>query len=266
MGAAGLAVLMVVFAIAFATIGVLAGRRLLRKQVAAFHNEVVISLFATAGVVYAVLLGFLVVVVWEAYDTAHRNSAEEAATVITLYRLTYGTEAAHGAEARKFIRAYMDAVITDEWPTMNTAKFGSSKARHAIGRLDLQFSQLSHAQKNSDAQVDAEFLSTKSVIIADRNKRLLQASDRIPWVMWLGAVGGGMIVMLMSFFIYMEDAWPHVLMASLAAALMGLLLFIMVVLSRPFSGPMAIGPEYFKLAVKVMDDVDRTLLPRAPPA
>ncbi|MFL5238604.1 MAG: hypothetical protein ACJ8EL_13555 [Rhizomicrobium sp.] len=266
MGAAGLAILMVVFAIAFATIGVLAGRRLLRKQVAAFHNEVVISLFATAGVVYAVLLGFLVVVVWEAYDTAHRNTGEEAATLITLYRLTYGMQHAHGAEARKFIRAYTDAVITDEWPTMSKAKAGSSKARLAIGELDLQFSQLSDAQKDSDAQVDAEFLNTKSVIIADRNKRLLQASDRIPWVMWLGAVGGGVIVMFMSFFIYMDDAWPHVLMASLAAALMGLLLFIMIVLSRPFSGPMALEPEYFRLALKVMDDVDRTLLPRAPPA
>ena len=114
--------------------------------------------------------------------------------------------------------------------------------------------------------MDAEFLSTKSVIIADRNKRLLQASDRIPWVMWLGAVGGGVIVMFMSFFIYMDDAWPHVLMASLAATLMGLLLFIMIVLSQPFSGPMALGPEYFRLALKVMDDVDRTLLPRRPPA
>src|SRR3954453_1135899 len=110
MGAAGLAVTIVVFAIECATIGVLAGRRLLREQVAAFHNEVVISLFSTAGVVYAVLLGFLVVVVWEAYDIAHRNSAEEAATAITLYRLTYGMQHTHGADARKFIRAYVGAV------------------------------------------------------------------------------------------------------------------------------------------------------------
>ncbi|MFL6691280.1 MAG: hypothetical protein ACJ8IR_14020 [Alphaproteobacteria bacterium] len=118
MGAAGLAVTIVVFAVAFATVGVLAGRRLFREQVAPFHNEVVISLFSTAGVVYAVLLGFLVVVVWEGYDNAHRNSAEEAATAITLYRLTYGMEPAHGADARKFIRAYIGAVITDEWPMM----------------------------------------------------------------------------------------------------------------------------------------------------
>src|SRR3954466_7175927 len=120
MNAIGLAALIVICCVAFATGGVLLGRRLLHRHVAAFHNEVVISLFATASVVYAVLLGFLVVVVWEAYDNAHRNVAEEAATLIPLYRLTYGMEPGHGAETRMLIRQYADAVIKDEWPTMGT--------------------------------------------------------------------------------------------------------------------------------------------------
>jgi len=257
MGAAGLAVLIVIISVAFAVGGVLLGRHLLHRRVASFHNEVVISLFATASVIYAVLLGFLVIVVWEAYDNAHRNVAEEAASLIPLYRLTYGMEPEHGVESRKLIRQYANAVIHDEWPTMGTNDAGSSRARGAIGALDRQFSHLSLAAKTADAQVDGEFLSTKSSIIADRNKRLLEASDEIPWVMWLGAIGGGLIVLTMSFFIYMEQAWPHALMVSLAASLIGLLLFIMLVLSRPFRGPLAIGPEHFQAALRVMNDVDR---------
>ena len=257
MGAAGLAILIVVVAVGFASGGVLLGRRVLHRHVAAFHTEVVISLFATASVVYAVLLGFLVVVVWEGYDSAHRNVAEEAASLVSLYRLTYGMQGPHGGESRSLIREYADAAIRDEWPTMGQANAGSMRARHAVGELDRQYSRLTPAQKGADAQVDAEFLRTKSLIVADRNRRLLEASDNIPWVMWLGAIGGGVIVMLMSFFIYMEQAWPHVLMASLAASLIGLLLFIMVVLSRPFDGPLALGPGHFQAALAVMDDVDR---------
>lgn len=257
MGAAGLAVLIVVVSVVFATTGVFAGRRLLRNHIGRSHNEVLISLFAAAGVIYAVLLGFLVVVVWEAYDAAHRNSAEEAATLIPLYRMTYGMEAKHGAEARQTIRAYTYAVITDEWPNMGKSEGGSTRARRAIGNLDRQFSRLSASRKEADAQMDAEFLSTKSQIVTDRNKRLLEATDEIPWVMWLGTIGGGMIVMTMSFLVYMEQAWPHAVMASLTASLIGLLLFIMLVLSRPFSGPLAIGPQHFEAALKVMDDVDR---------
>jgi hypothetical protein len=257
MGAIGLALLIVIGSVGFAAGGVLLGRRLLHRHVAAFHNEVVISLFATASVVYAVLLGFLVVVVWEGYDDAHRNVAEEAASLVPLYRLTYGMQGPHGAQSRSLIREYADAVVKDEWPTMGTADAGSMRARHDIGEIDRQFSRLSPAQKAADSEVDAEFLRTESQIVADRNRRLLEASDTIPWVMWLGAVGGGMIVMVMSFFIYMEQAWPHVVMASLAASLIGLLLFIMLVLSRPFSGPLALGPGHFRAALAVMDDVDR---------
>lgn len=257
MGAAGLAVLIVIIAIGFATGGVLLGRRVLHRHVAAFHNEVVISLFATASVVYAVLLGFLVVVVWEGYDSAHKNVAEEAASLVAIYRLTYGMQGPHGIESRRLIREYADAVINDEWPTMGKANAGSMRARHDIGELDRQFSRLTPVQKAADSEVDAQFLATKSIIVADRNRRLLEAADNIPWVMWLGALGGGAIVMVMSFFIYMEQAWPHVLMASLAASLIGLLLFIMIVLSRPFNGPLALSPEHFEQALAVMDDVDR---------
>lgn len=257
MGAIGLALLIVGLSVAFSTAGIFLGRRLIRKHVAAFHNDVMISLFASASVVYAVLLGFLVVVVWEAYDSAHRNVAEEAATLVPLYRLTYGMEPEHGAETRVLIRNYAEAVITDEWPLLGTSKAGSDKARRAIGEMDRQFGRLSMATKASDAQVDVEFLRTKSQIVADRNERLLEASDNIPWVMWLGAVGGGVITMIMSFLIYMECVWPHVIMTNLGAALVGLLLFIMVVLSRPFSGPLALGPEAFASALLVMDDVDK---------
>ena len=85
----------------------------------------------------------------------------------------------------------------------------------------------------------------------------MEASDAIPWAMWWGAVGGGIIVMAMSFFIYMERAWPHLVMASLMGSLIGLLLFIMVVLSNPFAGPLALGPDHFQAALHVMDDADR---------
>ena len=257
MGAVGLGIAIVGGWILFSTFGVLIGRRLIRRHVAAFHNEVMISLFGAASVVYAVLLGFLVVVVWESYDGAHRNLADEAATLVPLYRLTYGMQATEGAELRALIRKYAQAVIHEEWPTFGVSRNGSDKARQAIGGIDRVFAKINLQTKLADQQVDAEFLRTKSKIVADRNERLLEASDTVPWVMWLGAVGGGIIVTVMSFFIYMERQWPHVLMAGLMGSLIGLLLFIMTVLSRPFTGALALGPEHFRFALQVLDDVDR---------
>lgn len=257
MSVAELAFLIVGGTIAFSIVGVLIGRTLIRKNVAAYHNEVMISLFAAAGVVYAVLLGFLVVVVWQAYDGAHRNLADEAATLVPLYRLTYGMEAKEGNEMRALIRRYAAAVVEDEWPTLGTSRSGSNIARRAIGGIDRVFAKIDPQTKQADRQIDTEFLRTKSKVVADRNERLLEASDDVPWILWLGAVGGGAIVMVMSFFIYMERPWPHLLMASLMGALIGLLLFIMAVLSNPYTGALALTPDHFRFAMQVMDDVDR---------
>lgn len=252
-----LGLLMVGGSMAFAALGVVVGRRILKGQVAAFHNEVVISLFAATGVVYAVLLGFLVVVVWESYDSAQRNLADEAATLVPLYRLTYGMEAKEGGEMRALVRKYAEAVVNDEWPTLGTSHAGSLNARRAIGDIDRVFARIDAATKEADRQVDTEFLRTKSKVVADRNERLLEANQTIPWVLWLGAVGGGIIVITMSCFMYMERIGPHIVMSVMMAALIGLLLFMMAVLSRPFNGPLALGPEHFQYALQVMDDDDR---------
>jgi len=249
---------LVVGGTALFAVGALAiARRIFHRRTANSHNEVMIALYAGASVTYAVLLGFMVVVVWQAYDDAHRNLAEEAASLVSLYRLTYGMEAKEGAEMRVLVRGYTKAVIVDEWPTFGRDEAGSSKTRTIIGDIDRQFATISAGEKTADALVDTEILRTTSAIVADRNLRLTQASDSIPWVIWLGAFGGGIIIIVMSCFINTEHAVPHFLMSAMVASLIGLLLFIVVALSKPFTGVLPLSPVHFQQALSVMDDVDR---------
>jgi len=93
-------------------------------------------------------------------------------------------------------------------------------------------------------------------LLLDRNKRLLQASESLSWVMWVAAVGGGMITVGMSFVLYMDKPRPQVVMTSVLAALIGVLLFIMAVFNHPFQGPLAITPEPFESSIKLFDQID----------
>src|SRR5580692_4496056 len=94
----------------FGVVGVVIGRRLVHGHVAEGHNDVLVPIFLTVGVIYAVLLGFTVVAEWEFYDAAKTNTGEEAALLVPLYRQTRAMDEDKGAEMRHLIRSYAEHV------------------------------------------------------------------------------------------------------------------------------------------------------------
>jgi hypothetical protein len=249
-----LAVLFIGGAVAFALAGTLVSRSLIRHGIAEGHNDVLVPIFLTAGVIYAVLLGFMVVAMWESYDGAHANTAEEASLLVPIYRQTEIMAPEKGAAMRELIRAYSEDVIKG-WPTFQATGQGSAEARITIDSMLKLYATLTPATKVRELAA-AQFLETLSQMLVDRNKRLLQASEALSWVMWVAAFGGGMVTVGMSFVLYMDRPRPQVVMTSILAALIGVLLFIMAVFDHPFQGPLAITPEPFESSIKLFDQID----------
>ena len=67
--------------------GTLLVRRFVGVEVLERHNEVAGFIYAVLGVVYAVLLGFAAITVWERYDRAQASVAQEANDLADLYRM-----------------------------------------------------------------------------------------------------------------------------------------------------------------------------------
>ncbi|HLW36604.1 MAG TPA: DUF4239 domain-containing protein [Chthoniobacterales bacterium] len=243
----------------YALVGVSVSRKILHGKVQEGHNDVCVPIFLNAGVLFAVLLGFMVIAVWEAYDAAKTTAATEAAALVPLYRAA-GNLPKNGAEKiRDYTREYVHAVIEDEWPRQTKGEPGSSKARHEIGNLFRAF-----GDGTIDVQTKKDFPMTCTAVMqhitevtSDRNKRIIQANESLPPMMWIAIVGGSIIIITLSCVIYMERPVPHQIMASLMAALIGLLLFSCYVLSHPFRGPIAISSEAFEKTITVLDDVDQ---------
>jgi hypothetical protein len=77
--------------------------------------------FATVGVLYAVLLAFAVIVVWEKFAEAERTVAKEAGAVATLYRLSGGLDEEPGKAFRQDVTDGR-AVISEDWPAMEQGR------------------------------------------------------------------------------------------------------------------------------------------------
>ena len=112
--------------VGFSTSLAMAGTVLVRRHIGlarlSTNNEVAGFKFATVGVLYAVLLAFAVIVVWERFNDAEEAVAHEAGGATTIYRLSAGLDEASGRALREHLTAYLKTVVADDWPAMEQGK------------------------------------------------------------------------------------------------------------------------------------------------
>src|SRR5215510_9251160 len=91
------------------------GPVLVRRYVAldrlTINNEIAGFKFATVGVLYAVLLAFVIIVVWEKLSDAEVKVVNEAGAAENIYRLSQGLGDVNGGDLRKAVASYLKAAI-----------------------------------------------------------------------------------------------------------------------------------------------------------
>ena len=92
-----------------------------RLERLATNNEIAGFKFATVGVIYAVLLAFAVIVVWEKFTEAETAVVQEAGAAATLYRLASGPEP-EAVATRAALTNYLRLAIDRDWPQMAAEK------------------------------------------------------------------------------------------------------------------------------------------------
>ena len=113
--------LLIALIVALPTILAMAAQVLIHRWVGvtglAKNNEIAGFKFATVGVIYAVLLAFTVIVVWEKFNDAQSAVANEAGATAALFHYSEGKEP-EALAVRTALVNYLNAAIEDEWPAM----------------------------------------------------------------------------------------------------------------------------------------------------
>src|SRR5262245_31490889 len=99
------------------------------------HNEVAGFIYAVIGVLYAVVLGFTAIIVWERFDEARGNVEREANELGDLFRNAQAFAAEDFREELETnLRSYVRLVVEKEWPAMAKGE-SSPEAWDAINRI-----------------------------------------------------------------------------------------------------------------------------------
>jgi hypothetical protein len=213
------------------------------------NNEIAGFKFATVGVLYAVLLAFAVIVVWEKFNEADNIVAKEAGAAATIYRLSNGINVEQGTAISKALSDYLDAAITKDWPAMQRGK----ASRAATETLNNVYSAVLKYRPadNSGAILLAELLRQVDAIGEARRARLVTANGIVPGIVWLVLFGGAAITIGFTFFFGAENLRAQSAMTGALSVLVFAGLLTIVAIDHPFAGQVRVGPEPL---VAVVDD------------
>jgi len=238
----------------FAVAGLLFVRRRVNHGELSKHNDVGGVIFSIVGTLYAVILAFVVIIVWEALGTADDRAAQEAGVLGDLMRDAGFFPDPQRTELQKELREYAQAVIDEEWPAM----VNSGSSQHVWEILDRTFESFSRITPNTqrEANIHAEMLRRLNDLSDHRRLRLLSADNKVPPLMWAMLIVGGFITVGFSYFLGVERRRSHVLMTAALAGMIGLTLYLILALDHPFAGTIRVEPDGFRLVLDKVGPVN----------
>jgi hypothetical protein len=212
-------------------------------------NDVPGFLYAVIGVIYGVLLAFIVLVVWERFAETDRAVTTEAAELVAVYRDTQQFPDPLRQQAQAALRAYALAVIDGEW----TSWIIDGKIVPHDHPDPLNSVWEVYWQVQPGGALDATELERANERLHElerqRHLRHLAAEGTLPPIYWPVIVAGFVLTVGFAYFFRMENlALQAVMTGFLAAVLAGVLLLI-VSLNEPFTGPVVVERAPFEHAL-----------------
>lgn len=206
------------------------------------NNEVAGFKFATVGVLYAVLLAFAVIIVWEKFNDADNEVAREASASATVYRLSNGVAAEQGAALRKAMTGYLRSAIESDWPAMERGK-GSAAVTQALNNLYAAALQALPSDNGPASIVGGEILHQLDLVGQARRARLVTAAGIVPGIVWMVLFGGAIITVGFTFFFATENLRAQTVMTGAVSILIFSGLLTVIAIDHPFAGSVKVGPE-----------------------
>ncbi len=238
--------------VALAVAGVLVARRRVGVDVLKLNNEVAGFIYAVIGVLYAVLLGFTAIIVWERFENAQEGVDQEANALADLYRDAQVFPDDVRRELETHLRAYAKLVAEKEWAAMSEQS-SSPETWHVYNQLWRTY-HLYQPQTDHEKIWYTQSLTMLNELGDHRRLRLLSSqSDGVPDVIWVVLLGTGVITIGFNFFFGTRSAKAQVLMSSGLAMTIALVLFSIMALEQPFAGITRVEPEAFHQVANIFD-------------
>jgi len=239
-----LALLIIGIPIVLAVVILLLVRAWVPYQLLEPHHDAAGAIFQGAATLYAIVIAFVVVMVWQQFDAASNRVDREASAVGSLYRAAQAFPDPMQREVREAVQRYVQAVVEEEWRTMARGE-ESPQARQAYTDL---WQAMRSVEPHTPSEINwhTELLRTINTLSELRRGRLSDCQMALPTPFWLLLIGGACVLIGYSYLFGIKNVVVNVLVVVVLTGLTTALLFIALILDHPFSGDMRVEPSAFE--------------------
>jgi Protein of unknown function (DUF4239) len=221
------------------------------QEIRSAHNDRAGFILAVIGVIYAVLLAFIAIGVWERFQGAESRSYDEAGSLATIYRDSQSFP--HTEQLRATLRAYLHAVIDDEWSRMRRGE-NSHVADALLESADRDIRHLS-VSSGGLQNIHAQMLAAMDTALADRQTRLSIDFIGINGILWVVLIWGAYLTVAFTYFFSFERTIMQQLMIGALSLMIGLVLFLVVAMDYPYRGGISVEPEAFRALLEKLQTI-----------
>ena len=235
---------------AAAIVGLVVFRQIVPQSALQPSSDSVGNYLQTLGGIYAVLLAFVVYVVWGQYNDARTCVDREAAALVDLHRTASGLPVVSRDAIQRGLRDYVDAVLADEWEALT---HGDEATIERVGeRLDPVWHAVHACAPATECQqaVFSEVLSRFNDLMDLRTSRLTAARARAPRTLRILLYLGATITIGSMYLMAFDALWLHAVVTGALAGAIAHILFLIEDLDSAFAGDWQVAKAPFLRARK----------------
>jgi len=195
------------------------------------------ALYATIGMVYAILIAIAAIAVWEPHDDAGQATAREASDMSEAYWSARGLAPTDSTEIRVLITQYIHVL--------------GLGARSVIAELRMRVEAVQPVG-DSQENFEQDVLSNVNDAASARRARLAAANQGMPPLVWPTLLFGAVINIGFLYLFGLDRTFPNGLMMAIVGGMLGLVLFVIYQVEYPFSGGLSVGPDAFRTALATL--------------
>ena len=214
-------------------------------QVRVEDSEFTGSMVQCVMVFYGLAVALIAVSVSETYSDVSKIVSQEATALAARYRDVSGYPEPIRPQLQGDLADYTQYVIHEAWPLQQRGETpgGGVEYMNRFQTRLIAFEPVSEGQK----LLHAEALRAYNHLIEARRLRLDAVGTQLPTVMWAVIAIGALIGLSSTFFFRVEDARLHGILVTLLATFLGLVIFMILALDRPFRGDLGISAQPYQL-------------------